>query len=130
VAITFHDIHALAGQLQCHAGEAEQRAAVSRDYYAALHASDHWLNQTPGAPSAGEATGGMHVTVYNKLRHLDRQASSKQKVKGRVLAIRLLGMKARRVTADYKLADTLRPEEIAQHHAEARAYLDDYLSVP
>lgn len=122
--VTYNDVLGVADRLADQASEACQRSAVSRYFYAGLHGANHWLNLTPGMPSAGGATGGMHTEVAAKLRCLDRSMTTpEQKTKGRVLAAKLEILKQRRVQADYVLNGTLTPHEIRAQQAEATAFV-------
>ncbi len=122
--ISFEDIQQVARDLHAGEGDASKRSAVSRNFYAALHAAEHWIAHVPGMPSFGGRQGGMHVKVGNQLRGLDPiRSTPDQRQKGIKLAIKLDAMKVRRVIADYKLTDDLRPEEMTAQHVEA----DDYL---
>lgn len=123
--ITISDIMKVADGLIEQEEEACKRSAVSRYFYACLHSSQHWLDSTPGMPSAGSCSGGMHEQLAAKLRCLDRAATHEQRIKGRVLAAKLGLLKARRVVADYELAKTLTAAEVAQQRADAEQFLVD-----
>lgn len=121
--IAYQDIAAVAATLQAHPGEAAQRSAVSRYYYASLHGCIAWRNMTPGAPSGGGYAGGSHQVLLNQLRQLDPQCSAAQKTQGRVLAAKLTALKVRRVVADYQLGDVLTQSEVNQHQIEANSII-------
>lgn len=128
MAITFNEVLQVADALHGEEAEACKRSAASRYFYAGLHAADHWLNGTPGMPSAGNANG-MHAQVEAKLRNLDSQATAEQRKKGRILAARLGALKMRRVQADYKLAETMTDADLAAQKAEATLFVADCQSL-
>lgn len=128
--VGFNDVFAVGDQLLALGGESNERSAMSRHYYAAFHAAKHWLNSTPGMPSAGGAQGGSHEAVSNMLRNLDRQASVEQKKKGHKLATRLVIMKVRRCDADYDLHLPYPQSAPAQQQADAALFLQDCQSPP
>lgn len=128
--IRFNDVFAVADALLVQGGEANERSAMSRHYYAAFHAAKHWLSTTPGMPSAGGAQGGSHEAVSNMLRNLDRLSTVEQKKKGHKLATRLVIMKVRRCAADYDLHLPYPAGEPNQQRADAELYLNDCQSPP
>lgn len=128
--VSFKDVSAVGDALLVLGGEANERSAMSRHYYAAFHAAKHWLNTTPGMPSAGPADSGSHEAVASMLRRLDRQASDAQKKKGHKLATRLVIMKVRRCAADYDLHLPYPASEPGQQQADSALFLQDCQSPP
>lgn len=131
MAVTFNDVQRVAEDLHLLGHEADHRSAVSRNYYAALHASIAWIASVPGVPSIGGASGGTHTIVENQLGRLDPvRASRDQIAKGKRLAMKLRALKARRVIADYKLADQLTQGEIDAQRTQTQSYLQETTSAP
>jgi len=130
MAISHQDILSVADQLYGAGGEPASRSATSRYYYASMHGATEWLSKTPGVPSAGTAKGGLHTVVEGKLRTLDPTASTQLKMKGRSLAVRLVAMKARRVSCDYDLTASPVAHDFAQQKADAHKFATDCASPP
>lgn len=85
-------------------GECDQRAVVSRAYYAAYHDCVQWHSglPAPGILSPTKA-GGVHHELIDRLSNPATSVSLSKKTLSRQRAYMLRELHALRVNADYKL---------------------------
>ena len=109
-------------------GECNERAAISRHYYAVYHRALEWERATlphlgnPVAPGPG----GMHQELINRLKSPDGRIKAEIAKRSKFAGARLAILKARRTLADYKLGEPLVPGEAANQQAVTRAQLADF----
>lgn len=110
----------LAKAIAADPGEAHQRSAVSRAYYAAYHGCKAWYEQLPGIASIGGGPeGGVHQNLINQLQNPAPELTCAATRKAsRLLGTRLQVYKTQRVKADYFLSE---PNPYAEWSANAIA---------
>jgi hypothetical protein len=102
MSVSPHDICQVADELSKGTNEAAWRSALSRAYYAAYHACDHWHSQMPVPGSVG-GEGGSHQKLCNQLRYSAPGSPDVAARKSRTLGAQLDALRVRRKVADYQL---------------------------
>ncbi len=108
MSITPAELLDLAKVIAADPGEANQRSAVSRAYYAAYHGCKAWYEQLPGIASIGGGPdGGVHQKLINQLQNpAPELACAATRKASRLLGTRLQVYKTQRVRADYFLSES------------------------
>lgn len=120
------DVLAVGDHLLAQAGEAFQRSAISRHYYASYHRSQAWASTLPGHAGTAGPDGGAHQQFINALRNPDRLVADHLKQQSRMLAAKLDIMRRRRVAADYKLSDIIPAGDATMQRAMAHELATSY----
>jgi len=112
MSITPQDILTLAKSVDLGAPcEAEVRSAISRAYYSAYHCAQSVF--PPDKEFARRARTGVHESYIDQLMQAVPETTE------RLLAVKLKTMKERRVIADYRIGDDVRPFTAARQNQEA-----------
>ena len=114
---------ALARELAKGKGESHWRGAIGRAYYASFHALTAWhaTMPMPGAPGVAK---GEHEQLIQRLCHPAKECSSEQRRRSLWFSGQLASLRAMRIVADYRLADTVTLEEAVSACALAAMLLD------
>lgn len=117
----------LAKAIAADRGEAHQRSAVSRAYYAGYHGCKAWYEELPGVASiGGGAEGGVHQNLINQLQNPAPEVTCAATRKAsKLLGTRLQVYKTQRVQADYFLSE---PHPYADWSANAIAGVGQMLA--
>lgn len=101
--------------------ETQQRAVVSRSYYAAYHGCYVWHLALPVPGTAGGAVGGTHDILISSLA--SPMVKGQDATKSKMRAYKLRALKVIRVKADYKLNEDLDPHHSGQAIADSESIL-------
>ena len=108
----------LAGQTEPHL-----RSAVSRAYYAAYHGCKDWHSALPMPGSNTGPGGGNHQQLINQLCNPDASVVGADKMKSKVLSVKLGVLRKTRHEADYELLQTIDGAQAAKAYALAAEIL-------
>jgi len=125
VSVTPKDIYAVGDTLLKAAGEANERSAISRYYYAAYHRCRQWEATLPAlGHSLMGPKGGTHQQFVNALNWPDSKCSVDQQKKSKKLGSKLDILRIRRRAADYEIAVQLSAGESTSQQQQVQSMLD------
>ncbi len=102
-------------------GEAWQRSAISRAYYASFHRCLAWESGLPGRARTSGRKGGVHQQLLDRLEKPSGACTAEDKKRSNELHRLLSAQRERRVKADYELQQNVSRKEMKRQLTDARA---------
>lgn len=111
-------------QALCSAGtEAEHRAAISRGYYGAYHATRGWYAAKLQPGHNAGPTGGMHQKFVNELKNPASAQADNLKTLSRTVGAMLDVIRLSRTRADYSLEEDVKQADASNALSVAKTII-------
>ena len=114
------DLMSVADALSIEEGEAWQRSAISRAYYASFHRCLAWESGLPKKAPSVRQKGSEHQQLLNRLKKPNSSCSEKERQLSIKLHSLLRSQRARRIKADCRIDEDVTRKEMRRQLADAK----------